>query len=130
MNINDLFPSKYVKAADLKGQEVPVTIMMVQIEEVEQGKPHLPVAYFNGMTKGLVLNKTNATTIAATYGEETDYWAGKSIVLYPDMTNLKGEMVPCIRVKVNPGLAPTMPPARQHTPSPATPPAQSPTVSF
>ena len=38
--------------------------------------------YFEGKPKGLVLNKTNANTISDAYGDETEHWEGKEIVLY------------------------------------------------
>jgi len=47
----------------------------------------------------LVLNKTNATSIAAIHGAATSGWVGKEIVLFPTETKLKGDMVGCIRVR-------------------------------
>jgi len=114
MNINQAFPSKYVAAADLQGRDVPVNIANVVREEVGKEEEVRPVMYFAGMKKGMVLNKTNAGTIAAIYGEETDHWIGKPITLYPSTTNNGGgKEVDCIRVrKTPPGVAaaPVAPP--------------------
>jgi hypothetical protein len=59
-----------------------------------------PVLYFVGKKKGLVLNKTNATKLSAAYGDETDEWAGKDVILYPDQATFQGRVVDCIRVRV------------------------------
>jgi len=102
MNINETFPSKYLKSHDLKGQAVPVTIEGVSVEELGEGdeKTTKPVLYFQGKEKGLALNKTNAKMIAESYGDETDDWAGKPLEVYPDKTPFRGEIVDCIRVRV------------------------------
>jgi hypothetical protein len=99
-NINDSFPSVYLKANDLKGADVVVIIDHVTTEAVGRAKDVKPIVYFKNRQKGLVLNKTNAakiTTIAGT--PETDEWNGVRVVLYPSETEFGGEMVDCIRVK-------------------------------
>jgi len=97
VNINDLFPSKYVKASDLKGRDVEVTIRTVEVEKIDEDER--PVLYFQGMDKGLVLNRTNANSIAKLHGGEVSKWAGKTITLFPTETDFKGEQVACIRVR-------------------------------
>ena len=101
MNITTAFPSKFLKAADLKGHTVPVVIDCVVVEEVgNPDKPEQkPVLYFQGKDKGIVLNKINSTTISDAYGEETDDWSGKSLSLYPDKTPFNGKIVDCIRLR-------------------------------
>jgi hypothetical protein len=60
----------------------------------------LPILYFQGVPKGMVLNKTNAKVIAAAYTDETDAWQGMPIVLFPAMVAFGAETVEAIRVKV------------------------------
>jgi hypothetical protein len=98
MNVNDAFPSKYLKASDLNGKKVRVMIANVLMEEVGDGSK--PVAYFAGKQKGLVLNKTNAMIIASGYGPETASWEGAEIDLYPGKTQFNGQMVDCLKVEV------------------------------
>ncbi len=99
-NYRSWFPSKYICAEDLRGEVVPVTIERITQEEMPNGDGELrPVLYFRGAKKGMVLNKTNAKRIASIYGEDTDDWIGKEILIYPSETDLRGETVPCIRVK-------------------------------
>jgi len=99
VNINDSFPSKYIKAPDLNGQARLLTMDRVVEEEVVKDEDPKPVLYFRGATKGLVLNKTNAQTISGIYGPETDTWAAQPIELYPDTTNFQGQIVDCTRVR-------------------------------
>jgi hypothetical protein len=52
-----------------------------------------------------VLNKTNADVIAYTFGDDTDHWVGRKIVLFATRTQFQGKLVPCVRVRV-PNIAP------------------------
>ena len=98
MNINDLFPSNYLKADDLQGHEVECQIESVKLEDLN-GERKL-VLYFRDRKKGLVLNKTNTQVLGASYGPETDDWFGRKVVVYPDQTPFQGKLVPCLRVRV------------------------------
>ena len=95
MNINDQFPSKWLKASDLQG-DTPVTMSHITTETVSDDQ--LPVLYFQGAQKGLVLNKTNANSISSVYGPETDGWMGKQMVLVSAWTDYQGQRVACIRL--------------------------------
>ena len=101
MKISQLFPSKYVKAADLNGKTVTLTIAKLVVEELGHGteKERKPVLYFQKATKGLVLNRTNAMTIAGLYGDESDDWEGKRISIYPTRIRAFGSMQDTIRVR-------------------------------
>ena len=100
MDINAAFPSNYLKAADLQGRSIPVTISRVDVETV--GDDRKPIVYFQGKEKGLVLNKTNATTIAMLYGQETDNWSGAAIKIFPTQVDFQGRQVAAIRVRMEP----------------------------
>jgi hypothetical protein len=84
MKINDAFPSDYIKGSEV---ERPVLYVMSHVEMKDVGDDHKPILFFIGQEKGLVLNKGNAQTISEAYGENTDEWQGKQIVLYfnPDV---------------------------------------------
>lgn len=100
MNVNQLFPSKWVKAPDLNGKRVPVTIRQVTIEEVQgdNGKEKVPAVWFKGAAKALLMNKTIAMQIAALHGPETDGWVGKRITLYATKVKAFGKTHDVIRV--------------------------------
>lgn len=100
MNINDAFPSNWIRAADLKGQTHALAIERWALEDMgNDGKNMKPVIYFQGRNKGLVLNKTNALTIGLVHGQELDGWIGKTIELFPAVVLFQGQNVPCIRVR-------------------------------
>lgn len=98
MNIQEAFPSKYIKAADLNDQNVRVIMERVEMEDIGDDGDK-PVLYFRGKSKGMVMNKTNSNNIAIVYGDETDDWVGKEIILYPTMVDYQGRSVPAIRVR-------------------------------
>lgn len=101
MKITDLFPSKYVKASDLNGKPVTLTIARLVVEKMGHGSEQesKPVLYFQKATKGLVLNRTNAMIIAGLYGNESDDWGGQRITIYPTKVRAFGTMQDAIRVK-------------------------------
>ena len=99
MNINDSYPSNYIKSSDMKGQAR--RLIMDHIESEDVGDDFKPVLYFRGAKKGLVLNKTNANLIASVYGPETDGWAGKEIEVFPTQTEFRGQTVDCLRVRMH-----------------------------
>lgn len=100
MKISEEFPSKYLRAPDLKGRTVRVTIASVhRSEDLGDGKTK-PIAYFQNAQKGLVLNKTNASTLAYAFGDDTDNWIGAAIELFPMMVSFQGQMQPAIRIRV------------------------------
>jgi hypothetical protein len=102
MKISSAFPSDYLKAADLRGRDVTVTMDSVKIETVGRDKESLPVLYFRGKDKGLVLNKTNARKIAEAFGDDTDDWSGGEIILYEAMVEFQGNTGPALRVRLTP----------------------------
>jgi hypothetical protein len=99
MNVYKLFPSKYVIARDLNGRPVTLAMRTVQLERMGQSNEEKPVLYFEKASKGMVLNRTNAMTIASLYGPETEAWTSKRITLYPTKIRAFGEIQDVIRIK-------------------------------
>ena len=104
MNIDQVFPSKYMKASDLPedGLSLPFVIEEVRVEEIGREKQSKPVIYFVDQSKGFVANKTNCNTIKKLFGPDTDEWIGKTIALYSTEVQFGDEMVESIRVSVKP----------------------------
>ena len=107
MNINDIYQSSsnFLRAVDLKGQTIPLTISEIGTHVFNEGRPDQKtqiVLSFNGKDKRLGLNATNARTIASLLGDDTDQWIGKQIKIYPTKTEFGGEMVDCIRIYQEP----------------------------
>ncbi len=110
-NINDAFPSNYLKASDLNGGQPVVVIDRIEFEPVGQKKEMKPIVYFAGKEKGLVLNKTNAKNITNLVGSpETEDWIGFSIRLYATNVEFQGDTVEAIRVKAAPASTRRQPP--------------------
>jgi hypothetical protein len=121
MKREDVFPSKYLKAADLNGQAKIVTIERASYETLrapdgkEQGKT---VLYFRNARKALPLNMTNFDAVSQIVGDdETDNWIGHHIELFPDKTSMAGKMLDCVRIR-----APTQAPLRKQTATKSPPP--------
>ena len=104
MNINDAFPGKYFKAADVAQPRI-FTIASVAIESMQDGTQK-PAVSFTDSQQLFVLNKTNANTLSAALGEQTEAWAGKQIELYQDTAAFQGRSMPCVRCRI-PATAPT-----------------------
>lgn len=102
MDINSAFPSKWLKADEIEEDNLVLTMSMVQMEEIGQGddKDTKPVLYFKETEKGLVMNKTNATTIAKLYGPDTMKWGGKKIALFATEVDFRGTQTLAIRVRM------------------------------
>jgi hypothetical protein len=114
-----LFPSLYLGAHDLQGRDVALTIRRVVAEEVktEKGSERKAIVYFvetgkkakpGEEEKRLVLNKTNAKTVASLYGSEMNDWMGKRITLFPTIVDAFGEKREALRIRpVPPAPAPS-----------------------
>ncbi len=100
MQIDDIMPAtgKYLKAADLRGQSVTVNIQNVAVETMRDNSQK-PVVYFTGKEKGMTLNVTNKNAIVALYGQETDNWIGKPLILFSMMVDYQGQTVNGVRVR-------------------------------
>jgi hypothetical protein len=99
MNLDDLFPSKYMKASDIGDDSLSLIMDEVRIEEMSDGK-RKPVLYFQNADKGLVLNKTNGNIIGAVYGKDADGWSGHPVSLISVPVDYQGKTVDAIRVRV------------------------------
>ena len=101
-------PSNSLKAADLEGAEITLTIKSYEgkefTEKTKDGREYQkmkPILSFDETDKTMVFNKTNLESVAYAYGKEMDDWIGKSITLYPTITDMGGKKVECIRVRAS-----------------------------
>jgi len=100
---DEIFPSKYLKAADLNGTAIAATIQSATIEVLKapDGKEQTKtILGFKGGKKTLPLNMTNWDAVVDLTGEDdTARWPGHKIELYPTTTEMKGKVVDCIRIR-------------------------------
>src|SRR5262245_4059233 len=100
---DEVFPSKYLKAADLKGQPRIVTIESARYETLKSldGKETQKIVlYFEKVPKSLPLNATNFDAVCdATGFPDTEDWLRQQIELYQTRTTMGGKAVDCIRIR-------------------------------
>ena len=91
MNAEDFMGNgEWLKADELGGKTL--TLEMCDVQAVtfdnENGKDTKLGIMFKGKEKGIIANKTNVKQIAAGFGNDTDGWIGKSLVVAPNQTPL------------------------------------------
>ena len=105
-----LWPSRFLKAADLKEVDRPLTISYLNLDDLQMAggdEQTKPVLYFKECLeasnekdqKRLVCNKTNAATLIKLLGPKAKDWKGKRITLFPTKCQSFGELVDCIRIR-------------------------------
>ena len=96
-----MFPSRYLKPANMGDNDLILTIVDVTIENIgmNDNKENKPIIYFKETDKPLVLNKTNAVSISHLYGDQTAGWIGKRIALYVIELSVQGVQKFGIRVR-------------------------------
>lgn len=95
MNIRSRYDSLYINAGDL---ETPITLTIDSVNEVTVGDEDKVTLAFIGAKKELVLNKTNAFVLADLYGDDTDEWPGKRIMLKRTKVEFQGKKVDGVRL--------------------------------
>jgi hypothetical protein len=111
MKKDDLWPSKYLKAADFPEPRV-LKIKHARLETLKNrgGEEQKLVVTFDGEDKTMPLNRTNFDSICDVTNEyDSDSWKGHAIELYATMTQLRGEEVECIRIRAPGAKKPAKP---------------------
>jgi hypothetical protein len=95
--------SRFLKAADLD-KEKKFRISKVTAEVLGKGddKERKPIVWFTNDERGLVLNKTNLRALQGAFGDSMEAWAGKVIVIFSTIVDLRGKMTPALRVRIPP----------------------------
>ena len=95
-DFDDLYGSKYYGSIDLHGatpRHVIGKVGPLELKDKDGSTKRKLAAYFEGVEKPLILNKTNATKLAGSYGKDWSNWTGKEVELYAEMTGLGKEGV-------------------------------------
>jgi hypothetical protein len=99
---SDFDRSRFFKAADLNSEK-KFRIKSVSVEEIgTDRKERKPTLWFTNDERGLPLNLTNLRTCSGAFGDNMEAWAGKIIVVFPTMVDMRGKMVPALRVRIPP----------------------------
>jgi hypothetical protein len=101
---SEIYASKgrYLKALDLPAP-LTVVIERAPTETLRNNggdEQRKTVLYFEGQSKCLPLNLENWDSVAAITNEaDIDDWPGHHIELYQTTCQLKGQTVPCVRIR-------------------------------
>ena len=110
ISFDELYPGRFLKAADLRGNHVTVTIADVALDELEgeKGVKVQGVIFLQKTDKQIVLNRTNGLCLKGMFGKTLSDWIGKRVTLKPDTTKLGKDTVDCIRIHGSPDIAEDM----------------------
>jgi hypothetical protein len=100
---DQLFPGRFIKAAELLGKKVTLTIADIELEDLQGedgGAKTKCIVSFRETQKKLVTCKTNGLCLKEMFGKELANWVGKRVTLFEDVWN--GE--PCIRIWGSPDI--------------------------
>jgi len=101
-HVDLLHPSKYLKGAELMGKTVTVVIDGIdpraELKKTDGTTEKRPLLRFKGKEKMMVLNRTNAQTIARMHGTEVKKWISKSIKLRAESVRAFGKDWDALRV--------------------------------
>jgi hypothetical protein len=106
MKVNDVFPSKYVKGAELPPHGMMITIQSVQPEKMRRPGQGSEVdgwvLWAAGAKRAIVLTPALARQIAQVLDEqEMDKWAGQQVVIYPEPMMVAGSARVAIRARAS-----------------------------
>lgn len=108
VSYDDLYPGRFIKAADLKDKIRTLKITSVDIEVLEgdKGEQTKGILSFAETEKQLALNRTNGECIKGMFGTDVQRWVGKRISIYPAKYtgNLPIDADQCIRVHGSPDI--------------------------
>ncbi len=104
MEIDDLYPSKYLKGMDLQGHSVTLRIERVGLEKFydQQSRAEVEklVIYFVGKQKAVIAGKSLSYEIANICGSKnTDGWVNKEIVLFTERKLIFGRELDVFRAR-------------------------------
>jgi len=108
LSYDALFPTRFIKAGEMRGKPVTLTIAAVYLEQMEREdgteKPQAIVG-FHETKREWALNRTNGQCLRAMFGDDSGEWIGKHVTLVPepDSSGLS-ESGLCIRVKGSPDI--------------------------
>ena len=100
---DQLYPGRFIKAGELLGKKVTLTIADVNLEELvgDDGKAKAKaIVSFKETGKGLVTCKTNGICLREMFGVQLADWVGKRVTIFPDVWN--GE--PAVRIWGSPDI--------------------------
>jgi len=100
MKVSQMIQSKFMRKEDID-DDTPATIKSLKLEDMpgDSGEQRW-VLHFREQSKGMVLNTTTIRVLEKTFGDESDDWTGKKVILYVDPNvTFKGQVVGGLRLR-------------------------------
>jgi hypothetical protein len=95
--------SRFFKAVDLEGErKLRIKNVTTEVMGVGAEKEDKLVVWFTNDKRGFVLNRVNNRVLRGAFGDDTAGWAGKVIIIFPMLVEMRGKMVPGVRVRIPP----------------------------
>ncbi len=109
-----LYPSEFLKAADLKGKQVTVTVTRVERKPVPMSggrKGDCVLIHLAKTAKKIICGKTNGYALALLLSPDASNasgrdWVGRRITLVSDLDEMNKQEVASIRIAGSPDAAP------------------------
>jgi hypothetical protein len=106
VTFDQLYHSRWLKAEDLPDEDLVLTIKDVTDEEVGPEEELKLILTFLEKDKQLILNKTNAKTLADRFGKDPNGWIGKLIALFATEVDFGGKATLAIRIRLKTPIKP------------------------
>jgi hypothetical protein len=100
MKYSSQFFTPYLRAGDLPPEGASLTIAEVALEKMGFPREEKLVVSFDEMDKRLVLNKTNAMTLARAFGDDTQASVGQVVDLVVVPSSFDGKPIDVIRIEI------------------------------
>ena len=113
MDMKQFMAGAYLQASDIP-QPAYLQIARVETAQMQDGSTMRikPVLVFTDNRKA-VLNKTNTSSLATSFGSNSDLWIGRTVLVRTEQVLFQGRMVPALRF---------YPAQQQAAPTPVPPP--------
>jgi hypothetical protein len=102
VKISETFPSRFLKAPDLQGEDRKVVIQGVVNEKLGVGPDASlkPVVTYRGWIKVQPLNKSVSNFVAGALGDDSDNWIGKHVILYEATESFQGTPHQVVKIRM------------------------------
>ena len=109
--VSEMIVSKFLRKEDFDEDRV-LTIKGVKLEDVGNQGEQRWVVHFREVDKGMVLNITSIRVLEGAYGDDSDGWIGKRVMVYVDPNvSFQGRVVGGLRLRAPKQRAAPPPPA-------------------
>lgn len=109
--VSEMIVSKFLRKEDFD-EDMVATVRGVKLEDVGNQGEQRWVLYFREMQKGMVLNVTTIRVLEGAYGDDSDGWIGKRVMIYVDPNvSFQGRVIGGLRLRAPKQKAAPPPPA-------------------